>query len=333
MKKYHVYGVGNALVDKEYEVEDSFFTDNDIEKGLMTLVSEEEQQRTIAALESTVKLKKKAGGGSAANTLYAISQFGGQSYLSCKVANDDTGDFYLAELGDHNIDTNTDSQREGGISGQCLVMVSPDAERTMLTYLGVSETISDAEIHFDAVKDSEYVYLEGYLVTSDSAREAITELKKFAEENGVKTAMTFSDPAMVEYFKDAVNQVLGTGVDLLFCNEQEALLWSGKDNLDAACEFMKGKAKQFAITRGDQGALLFDGDNFIDIAAHEVTAVDSNGAGDSFAGAFLYALTHGHDFASAGKLASLTSATVVSNFGPRLKAETYQSILQELALN
>lgn len=330
MKKYHVYGVGNALVDKEYEVEDSFFTDHDIEKGLMTLVSEEEQQRAITALESTVDLKKKAGGGSAANTLYALSQFGGQSYFSCKVANDATGDFYLAELGDQNIATNTDSQRDVGISGQCLVMVSPDAERTMLTYLGVSETVSDAEINFDAVKESEYVYLEGYLVTSDSAQKAITELKKFAEENGVKTAMTFSDPAMVEYFKDNVNQVLGTGVDLLFCNEQEALLWSGKENLDDACEFMKGKAKQFAITLGADGALLFDGENYIDVAAHDVKAVDSNGAGDSFAGAFLYAITHGHDFATAGKLASLTSATVVSNFGPRLASEKYQSILKEV---
>ncbi|GJM14438.1 MAG: adenosine kinase [Pseudohongiella sp.] len=330
MNKYHVYAAGNALVDKEFGVEDQFFIDHGIEKGLMTLVSEEEQQKTIAALEAAVSLKKRAGGGSAANTLYAMSQFGGKSFFTCKVANDETGDFFLQELGELNIETNEASQHVEGVSGQCLIMVTPDAERTMLTYLGVSELMSEAEVNYERVLESEYIYLEGYLVTSPSARDAITKLKAFAEKNGVKTAMTFSDPAMVEYFKDNVNEVLGTGVDLLFCNEREAMLWSDTDSLEAACEAMKSKAKQFAITLGAKGALLFDGEQYIRIAAHAVEAVDSNGAGDSFAGAFLYGITHGHDFETAGKLASLTSATVVSNFGPRLDGEVYRKILEQV---
>ena len=141
--------------------------------------------------------------------------------------------------------------------------------------------------------------------------------------------MTFSDPAMVEYFLDNVNDVLGTGVDLLFCNEQEAKLWAGTDDFDAACEKMKSKAKQFAITRGADGALLYDGKDYINVAAHSVKAVDTNGAGDMFAGAFMYALTQGKDFATAGKLASLASATVVSSFGPRLEADQHHKILTE----
>ncbi len=329
MTKYDVYGVGNALVDQEFEVDDGFFQENEIEKGLMTLVAHEQQQQLLNVLVDKYGVKKRAGGGSAANTLYALSQFGGSAYFSFKVANDETGDFYLQQLGHHNIQTNNNSQREGGTTGSCLVMISPDAERTMHTYLGVSETVSIKELDLEAVKASKYIYIEGYLVTSPSAKAAITELKLFAEQNDVKTAMTFSDPSMLEYFKDNVNDVLGTGVDLLFCNEREALLWSGKDTLEEACDVLKAKARQFAITRGAEGALLYDGRDYTNIAAHEVEAVDTNGAGDMFAGAFLYALTSGMDFAAAGKLASLASANVVSRFGPRLEAEMHQAIIEQ----
>ncbi len=328
--KFDVYGVGNALVDKEFEVDESFFQEHGIEKGLMTLVSQEEQQKLLDVLTEKYGIKKRAGGGSAANTLYALSQFGGNAFLSCKVANDETGDFYINELGNQTIKTNTESQREVGTTGRCIVMISPDAERTMHTFLGVSETVSEAEIDFEAVKQSEYVYIEGYLVTSPSAKAAVVELKSFAETNNIKTAMTFSDPAMVEYFLDNVNDVLGTGVDLLFCNETEVKLWAGTEDFDEACEKMKSKAKQFAITRGSDGARLFDGNDYIAVDAHSVEAVDTNGAGDMFAGAFMYALTQGKDFETAGKLASLASATVVSNFGPRLEADQHKKVAADI---
>ncbi len=328
--KYDVYGVGNALVDKEFEVDDSFFQAHDIEKGLMTLVAHDQQQQLLNILKEKFGVKKRAGGGSAANTLYALSQFGGHAFFSCKVANDEPGDFYLAQLGHHNIEINSKNQREEGTTGRCLVMISPDAERTMHTYLGISETVSVTELDFDAAKDSQYIYIEGYLVTSPSAKSAVIELKKFAEQNQIKTAMTFSDPSMLEYFRDSVIEVLGSGVDLLFCNEREALLFSGAKDLEQACEVIKSKARQFVITRGAEGALLFDGQNTINIAPHKVKAIDTNGAGDMFAGAFMYALTKGKDFETAGKLASLASASVVSKFGPRLKADMHQQILAEV---
>lgn len=330
MTKYDVYGVGNALVDTEFEVDDVFFEKNEIEKGLMTLVDQEQQQKILNVLSKDYGLTKRAGGGSAANTLYALSQFGGNAFFSCKVADDDTGDFYLEQLGHHNIQTNTGSQRGEGTTGRCLVMISPDAERTMLTYLGVSADVSTAEIDFSAVQASKYIYLEGYLVTSPKAKKAITELKLYAEQNQIKTAMTFSDPSMLEYFHSNVNDVLGKGVDLLFCNEKEALLWSGTHTLADACAAMRQKARQFAITRGSKGALLFDGTKFTDIDPYPVKAVDTNGAGDMFAGAFLYALTSGRDFVTAGKLASLASATVVSSFGPRLEAAQHAPIVKKI---
>ena len=325
MAKYDVYGVGNALVDKEFEVEDGFFDEHGIEKGVMTLVAHDHQERLLQVLTGKYGMKKQSGGGSAGNTLYALSHFGGEAYFACKVAGDDTGDFYLDQLGHHNIDTNI-GMREDGASGRCLVMISPDAERTMHTCLGVSEHLSIDEMDFEAAAQSEYVYIEGYLVTSPTAKSAILDLKQFAERHHVKTAMTFSDPAMLEYFRDDINDVLGEGVDLLFCNEQEIMLWSGAGNLEAACDLMKPRAKRFAVTRGPNGALIYDGDRFIAIDGHEVKAVDTNGAGDMFAGAFLYALTQGKDYEQAGKLASLASSIVVTQFGPRLEGDSHEEI-------
>lgn len=297
----------------------------------MTLVDEGNQNQLLHVLETKYPLRTQAGGGSAANTLYALSQFGGNAFLTCKVANDDNGDFYLNQLGHHNIETNTSSQRVDGTTGRCIVMVTPDAERTMHTFLGVSEYVSEAELDLEAASDSKYIYLEGYLVTSPSARKAIKSLRELAAEKNVKTAMTFSDPSMVEHFKDEVNELIGDGVDLLFCNENEAKIWSEEDTIEGACAAMEKKAQQFVITRGSQGARLFDGNNYIDVAAPKITAVDTNGAGDMFAGAFLYALTKGESFETAGKLANAAAATVVSNFGPRLPAEAHAEIEKNLA--
>ena len=332
MKKYDVYGIGNALVDKEFEVDDQFFLDAGIEKGFMTLIDEKQQQSILELLIERYGLKKRAGGGSAANSMFALSQFGANVFYSCKVANDEAGHFYVKELGEHNIETNLSQERPDGITGRCLVMVTPDAERTMLTSLGISETVSIDELHYDAVSQSRYVYVEGYLVTSPSAKSAVLDLKRHAREAGVKFAMTFSDPAMVEYFREGVNEFIGEGVDLLFCNEKEAMLWSGTDTLDAACEALKTKAKQFAITLGAKGAKLFDGARYIDVAPHHVRAVDSNGAGDMFSGAFLYGLSKGYDFETAGKIASLASSLVVSQFGPRLSPAQHQEVLERLGL-
>ncbi len=329
MAKYHVYGVGNALVDKEFEVKDEFFTEFDIEKGIMTLVEHDQQDLLLRELTDRYGVKKQAGGGSAGNTLYALSQFGGEAFFACKVANDETGDYYLEQLGHHNIDTNV-SRRVDGTSGRCIVMISPDADRTMHTYLGVSADISLQEMDFDAAKNSEYIYIEGYLVTSEPARAAIVELRKLAKENNIKVALTFSDPAMLEYFKDNINEAIGDGVDLLFCNEKEAMLWAGKDTLEAACEELKSKAKQFVVTRGPEGALAWDGKAFIPIAGHKVKAINTNGAGDLFAGAFLYGITQGHGFEVAGKLASRASSQVVTQYGPRLSGPDHERILGEV---
>jgi fructokinase len=295
MKKYQLCAIGNALVDMEFKVEDSFLDACNIDKGVMTLVEEQRQDELVAALEGHPG--KWACGGSAANTVIAAAQFGAASFYSCKLATDETGDFYLRDLHAAGVASNADHGRSAGKTGKCLVMVTPDAERTMNTYLGISEGFSVAELDADAIAASEYLYIEGYLVTSKTGRAAAIEAKQIAEAAGVKTALTFSDPAMVQFFKDGLTEMVGDGVDLLFCNQAEALAWAGCDNLDDAFQALRQIAKSFAITLGSKGAILFDGESIHKVAPHAITAVDSNGAGDMFAGAFLFALSRGDGFA------------------------------------
>ncbi len=328
-KKYNVFGIGNALVDIVTEVNDQFLEDHDIEKGLMTLVDEERQTQ----LSNAINMEKSnlQCGGSAANSIIAVAQFGGSSYYSCKVANDELGEFYRKDLKSNGVHSNLDHQTlEEGITGKCLVMTSEDASRTMNTFLGITSNYSKAEIAEEAIKDSQYVYIEGYLVTSENGQEAMKHAKKIAEENGVKTALTFSDPSMVKYFREPMQEVVGASVDLLFCNEEEAMLFTGKDNLEEAREALKRDAKRFVITQGENGAIIFDGDTFIDIEPYKVNAIDTNGAGDLFAGAFLYGITNGRSFADAGKLASLASSKVVAQFGPRLEWHQAKDVLKHL---
>lgn len=329
LKKYDVTGIGNALVDIEFEVSDAFLEKHQIEKGLMTLVDEERQAALMGIINT--KTSKLQCGGSAANTLIALSQFGGNGYYCCKVADDELGRFFVEDLKEAGVDHNLNPDHlEEGITGKCLVMVTADAERTMNTFLGITQHFSSEEVKENAIRDSKYLYIEGYLVTSPTAKEAMMKAKKIAEENGVKVALTFSDPAMVKYFGQAFDEVIGHSVDLLFANEEEAMLYTGKDNLMEAREELKKVARHFVITQGKNGAMIYDGDTFIDIEPYPTKAVDSNGAGDMFAGAFLYGITNGHSYASSGKLASMASSKVVGQFGPRIKWPKAKAILGRL---
>lgn len=329
MKKYNVYGIGNALVDLEFNVTEAFLQTHQVAKGMMTLVDYETQQRLIKAIDSAQV--KKQSGGSAANTVMAINQFGGSSFYSCKVSDDGYGDHFLADMREAGIETNLDdAPREAGATGRCLVMITDDAERTMNTFLGITLDLSVNEVHEAAIKDSEYVYLEGYPVASDSAFEALKRTKKIAEENGVKTSLTLSDPSVVQAFKHRFRELIGASVDLLFCNEEEALAYTETTSITDAREALKKDARRFVITQGRNGAIIYDGDTFIDIEPYPVNALNTNGAGDMFAGAFLYGITNGLSYAGAGKLASLAASKVVAQYGPRLKWHEVQELKSQI---
>ncbi len=324
-KKYDVYGIGNALVDMEFEVSAEFLAGASIEKGLMTLVDENRQNEIIDNLHGIHH--KRTCGGSAANTMIAISQFGGKSFYSCKVASDETGDFYFKDLMDNGVDTNlSTSSLESGITGKCIVLITPDADRTMNTFLGITQNFSTKELIEEHVKNSNYLYIEGYLVASPSGKEAAIKARKLAQVHNVKTALTFSDVNMVNFFREGLEEMIDNSVDLLFCNEAEALAFTKANTALEAAEVLKKYAKTFAITLGKKGAMVFDGKKEIHVVTMPVVAVDTNGAGDLFAGAFLYGINNGLNFAESAKLGCLASSILVTQFGARLRKEQVSEV-------
>ncbi|MDF2691552.1 MAG: PfkB domain protein [Gammaproteobacteria bacterium] len=321
MKRYNVYGIGNALLDIEFEVYPDFFSEHGIEKSVMTLVDESRQSLILEKL-GLANHRKIASGGSAANTMIALQQFGSKGFYSCKIANDEAGDHYYQDMRAAGLDSNFDTQlRQAGHTGKCLAMITRDADRTMNTFLGISESLSEHELDLEALKNSEYLYIEGYLMTSPSALHAIKKAKSIAHSYGTKISISLSDPAIVKYFKAQFLEITSDGVDLLFCNQEEAFEFCDTHNLEMVKQTLKTIAKSFVITRGSQGSIIFDGQNFIEVEAVKVEAVDTLGAGDMYAGAFLAAITQAYPYELAGRMASLASAKVVSQYGPRLDQE------------
>ncbi len=328
MAKYDVYALGNALLDIEFEVSPEVLQNLGIEKGVMTLLDQESQDKIVSNLANYDQ--KRSCGGSAANTLIAIAQFGGQAFYSCKVADDEPGKFYTQDLIDCGVSTNLESQvAKSGVTGKCLVFVTPDADRTMNTFLGISGEFSDAELVSEAIKNAEYTYIEGYLVSGESSKQAAIKAKETAQAAGNKVAFTLADLNMVKFFKSGLLEIIGSGVDFLFANEGEALLIAETQDFDKAIEYLKTLAKRFAVTRGASGSVVFDGEQLIKIEPFPVKAIDTVGAGDMYAGAFLYGITNGMSYTEAGQLASLASSQIVTTLGARMKTAEVQNLLNQ----
>jgi len=210
------------------------------------------------------------------------------------------------------------------------VFVTPDADRTMNTFLGISSNFSEVELVPEAIAASSYTYIEGYLVTGEQSQNAAIRAREMATAAGQKVALTLSDQNMAKFFKSGLLDMIGPGVDFLFANESEALELAGTQDLAEAIAYLKTLAKGFAVTRGPQGSLIFDGENAIDIEPFPVKAIDTVGAGDMYAGGVLYGITHGMDWKTAGRLGSLASSKLVTTLGARLTTSEVQALLAEL---
>ena len=324
-----LFAIGNALIDQEFKVSDEFLTQQNLQKGTMQLTDGETQAQLFQNLKDTQLYKGQASGGSAANTTVAFSALGGSAFYACRVGNDDLGTFYLNGLNQAGIQTSQQSISEG-VTGTCMVLVSPDSERTMHTYLGITAELTDQQIDFTSLKTAQWLYIEGYLSTSDTARLAVKQARQIAKENKVKIALTLSDPAMVQYARAGLEELLDDGVDLLFCNEQEALMYTQTETIESALVQLQNLAQTVVITLGSEGALVATTEQKIRVAGRKVIAVDTNGAGDAFSGAFIYALNAGKDLQAAAELAILISSQVVSQFGPRLDVKDYAQLMNQL---
>jgi sugar/nucleoside kinase (ribokinase family) len=328
MTRYDVYGLGNALLDVECEVEPEVLVELGIDKGVMTLLDEASQNKILAHLGDSAS--KRTSGGSGANTIVAVSQFGGKAFYTCKVANDEPGAYYLQDMQEAGVETNLHSTADEGITGKCLVFVTPDADRTMNTFLGISASLAEKDLAAEAIANATYTYVEGYLVTGDSSKQAAIKAREMAVAAGNKVALTLSDQNMAKFFKQGLLEMIGPGVDLLFANESEALELAGTQDLTAAIAYLKTLSKTLAITLGPKGSLIFDGENTIEIQPYPVKAIDTVGAGDMYAGGVLYGITNGMDWATAGQLGSLASSKLVTTLGARMATPDLQTLLKTI---
>jgi sugar/nucleoside kinase (ribokinase family) len=320
-----IYAVGSAIVDTEVRVTPEFLTENGIDKGVMTLVDEARQHTLMEAIVKHHSHIDRACGGSGCNSAVAAAEFGATVAFSGRVGDDADGELFASDLKAAGIQFH-DVRAPGAITGKCLVMVTPDADRTMNTFLGASQVHTLKEVDFDAFADSKWLYLEGYLLTDQPRTDMVIDVVKFARDNGVKIALSLSDPFVVAVFEASIRQVLEGGIDLLFCNADEAKAFTHCDDLAQAAQLMLEHSRVVAITDGANGALVADASGLTPVAGFAANAVDTNGAGDMFAGAFLAAYVAGADAAAAASFGNRCAAKVVGQYGPRLSKAALQTL-------
>lgn len=325
MSHYDLYAIGNALVDSEYEVSDAQLQAMGVEKRHMTLI---DAPRRAGLLDGVRGLHaRRTGGGSAGNTVVALAQLGGKAFYSCRVADDELGAFYRDDLTANGVASNlTHMPSPHGQTGICMVMVTPDAERSMSTFLGATADIDHTALSPKDIAKSEVYYMEGYLAASPTGTDAALKGRAIAKEAGVKLAATLSDMSMINFCRPGLEAMLGDGLDYLFCNEEEAQVWCGTTDFAAVCAQISKLAKVVCLTRSAKGCVAIEGGQQTAVPAAPVKAVDTNGAGDMFAGAFLYAVTKGHSLVDAAWLANQAAGLVVAQYGNRLTIAQLQSL-------
>ncbi|MCY2968213.1 MAG: adenosine kinase, partial [Planctomycetota bacterium] len=278
---YDVYGVGNSLVDIQAQVPDQVIADLGFHRGIMTLVDEPTQRRVLAALEGVPF--SRCAGGSAANTIMAVADFGGKAAYAGKVGVNELGHFFLNDM--RELGVAIEVAPVAGETGTSVILISPDAQRTMLTHLGVSATLSPDDIREAEIRNAKYVYVEGYLFAGEPTRSAALRTMELAKKNGVKVAFTVSDPFLIANFRDEFWSLIEGPVDLLFCNLEEARALTGKhDPVECAVEIHR-HAENVALTLGADGSILMHQGQVLPIEGAAADPIDTTGAGDMYAGA------------------------------------------------
>lgn len=312
--RFDVVGIGNALVDVIAHADDDFLTANDLVKGAMTLIDTDRAVGLYAALPTSVEMS----GGSAANTMCGVASFGGRAAYLGKVADDDLGDVFGHDLHAVGVQFRPGSPGVGVPTGRCLIVVTPDAQRTMNTYLGVSSFYAPEDLDVEVVGAGEVLYMEGYLFDRPAAKEAFRAAAEASHAAGRQVSLTLSDSFCVDRHRADFRALVADEVDILFGNDDELRSLYEVDDLDTAIAALRRDGTLAAITCGKDGSLVVTADEVLPVAAEPVeTVIDTTGAGDLYAAGFLYGLTHGHPLDECGRLGSIAAAEVISHVGPR----------------
>lgn len=330
---YDLVGIGNALVDIEIQVEDSFIKEQSLVKGGMKLSTPIEQARILNALSG--KSMKISSGGSAANTVHGLGVLGSGGYYFGRVANDNYGRHYANDMKVCGVGFPGVGPEPSG-TGACVVFVTPDAERTMLTHLGVSSSLHPGNVDETIVRNAKMVYIEGYLWTEEKTRMAALKTTEIAKTNGIPAAFTLSDSFVVDAFKGSLIDFIRGNVDILFCNEIEALAMTGASNHESAFEALREMSDTVFMTLGSRGSWVGNNqtNQKTNVGVFPITPVDTTGAGDLYAAGVLHGVIQGYNLKEAAIIGSYCAAQVVTQMGPRMPAHSLdiQKILREYVM-
>ena len=312
--RFDVVGIGNALVDVIAQAPDRFLDDHDLIKGRMDLVDTERAVSLYAALGSAVEMS----GGSAANTMCGVASFGGSAAYVGKVTDDELGKAFGHDLLAVGVQFRPGDHRNEIPTGRCIIVVTPDAERTMNTYLGASSMLGVGDLDDDAIAAGKVLYMEGYLYDRDEAKQAFRHAAAVAHEAGRLVSLTLSDSFCVDRHRDDFHSLVSDEVDLLFGNEAELISLYETETFEQAVTELRRHCHMAAITVGAKGSIIIVGDELIEVPAVPVRRViDTTGAGDLYAAGFLHGVTTGKSIDDCGYLGSLAAAEVISHVGPR----------------
>ncbi|MEQ8833300.1 MAG: adenosine kinase [Miltoncostaeaceae bacterium] len=309
-----VVGLGNAIVDVLSRADEEFLIDEGLTKGTMALIDSVAAERLYGRVGPSVE----ASGGSCANTIAGIAALGGRVGFIGRVRDDELGRIFTHDIRAAGVQYDTPPAGDGATTARCLVMVTPDAQRTMCTYLGASVDLAPGDVDTDLVAGAAVTYLEGYLWDPPEAKEAFRTAMAAAKSAGRRVALTLSDPFCVDRHRDEFRALVDGEVDILFANHEELMALYETDDLDAAIAAVRGRCEVAVVTRSAQGSVVVTAD-----AVHEVPAapvsqvVDTTGAGDLYAAGFLHGFTSGRDLVDCARLGSIAAAEVIQHFGAR----------------
>lgn len=312
--RYDVIGIGNAIVDIIGRCDDEFLARHDALKGNMRLVDAE----TVKAIYGDMGPGVEISGGSAANTMVGIASFGGRAAFIGKVADDDFGKVFAHDIRSAGVHFGSTPVGGKAPTSRCLILVTPDGERTMNTYLGISTDLDQGEVDPDTIRAANIIYLEGYLFDRPEAKAAFRQAVEIARSAGRKVALTLSDGFCVARHRSEFRDLIRDGIDILLANEDEITSLYETDDFEEAAQRATADAELAALTRSEKGSIIISKGQRIEIPVHPVDRlIDSTGAGDLYAAGFLYGLATGKDIATAGKLGSLAAAEIISHIGAR----------------
>lgn len=312
--RFQLTSVGNAIVDVIAKASDEFLTEENIAKGAMNLIDEDRALYLYDKMGQTTEVS----GGSAANTMAGFASFGGNGAFIGKVANDQLGEIFIHDMKAQGLHLECTALKNGPATGRSFILVTPDAQRSMNTFLGASVEFSEEDINSDVIEQSDMIYLEGYLFDKPQAKAAYKKASKIARNAGCKVALCLSDMFCVQRHKDEFLSLIEEGTDILFSNDHEIKELYDSETLEDAIEKIRGKTEVAAITCGAKGSVIVTENETIQISAIPVEkVVDTTGAGDQYAAGFLYGLSQGLPLERCGEIGSIAAAEVISHIGPR----------------